>query len=73
MTVVAYINRQRLSYAERMLRTLDDSIGEICFACGFTSVRQFNRAFRIAYGCTPTEYRAANAGRINTADSFEKI
>lgn len=73
MTVVAYINKQRLSYAERMLRTLDDSIGEICFACGFTSIRQFNRAFRIAYGCTPTEYRAANAGRINTADSFEKI
>jgi AraC-like DNA-binding protein len=64
MTMVAYINKQRLDHAERMLLTLEDTVGDICFACGFTSVRQFNRAFKNVYGCTPTEYRNIHCGKI---------
>lgn len=64
LTVVAYINKQRLDHAERMLRTLEDTVGDICFACGFTSVRQFNRTFKSVYGCTPTEYRNTQSEKM---------
>lgn len=64
MTVVAYINKHRLDYAQRMLLTLDDSVGDICFACGFSSVRQFNRVFKETFGSTPSEYRTSHRGRI---------
>lgn len=64
MTVVAYINKQRLDYAERMLVTLEDAVGDICFACGFSSVRQFNRTFREVYGCSPSEYRTIRRSKI---------
>ena len=62
MTVVAYVNKQRLDYAERMLVTLEDAVSDICFASGFTSVRQFNRAFKEAYGCTPSQHRDRQCG-----------
>ena len=62
MTVVAYVNKQRLDYAERMLVTLEDAVSDICFASGFTSVRQFNRAFKEVYGCTPSQYRDRQCG-----------
>ena len=64
MTMVAYINKQRLDHAERMLVTLEDAVGDICYACGFASVRQFNRAFKDVYGCTPSQYRALHCGKI---------
>lgn len=57
MTVMSYINRQRLDCAQRMLLMLDCAVGEIGLECGFVSVRQFNRAFRNAFGCSPSEYR----------------
>ena len=64
MTVVTYINKQRLDYAVRMLLALEDAVEDICYACGFTSVRQFNRMFKEAFGCTPSEYRSSHCKNI---------
>ncbi|MBK1838741.1 helix-turn-helix domain-containing protein [Azospirillum sp. YIM B02556] len=41
-------------------------IGEIAFAYGFSSEAHFSRAFRRAFGCSPSEMRAgASAGPMN--------
>lgn len=43
-------------------------IGEIAFAHGFTSEAHFSRAFRRAFGCSPSEMRAgAMAGPVGDA------
>lgn len=57
MTVLSYINKQRLDCAQRMLLTFEDSVSDICYTCGFSSVRQFNRAFKKVFGCSPSEYK----------------
>lgn len=53
----AFLNHFRLEKACKMLVTSGKSITEICNACGFGSVRSFNRVFKIKIGKTPAEYR----------------
>ena len=65
LTVVAYINKLRLEYAERMLVTLESSVCDICYTCGFSSVRHFNRIFKDIYGCTPSEFRTSHTDKIS--------
>lgn len=57
MTLNSYIVSQRMSLAESLLRT-SMNITEIAFESGFSSIRNFNRAFRETFGMSPTEYRA---------------
>ena len=52
-----YINRLRLDYAARRLRTSDSSITEIWQDAGFISQKTFNRRFLSCYGMTPSQYR----------------
>jgi len=33
------------------------SISEICFACGFNNLSNFNRIFKKKKGCSPKEFR----------------
>jgi len=52
-----YLNQRRIFYATKMLNTgKTDSIGDIAFACGYGSVRSFNRNFKGIQGATPKEY-----------------
>ena len=37
--------------------TYDDFISEICYACGFNNISNFNRFFKKKIGMTPSEYR----------------
>lgn len=55
------INRHRVAHACRLLEEAGPtaSILEISGRCGFASLGPFNRAFKVAMGCTPTAYRAA--------------
>lgn len=52
-----YINSLRISEACRLLLHSDDSITDICFRTGFSTLRTFNRAFLKHVGKTPSEYR----------------
>ncbi len=56
-TLSDYIIAERISAAKRKLVATDDSITEICYACGFNSVSRFNEAFRKINACTPREFR----------------
>ncbi len=51
------VNARRIKAAETMLGEVSSSITQIAFNSGFTSITTFNRAFRKAKGCTPTEFR----------------
>ena len=52
-----YIIEQRLGYASRMLVDTSNSVAEICYACGFNNLSNFNRIFKKRKNCSPTEFR----------------
>lgn len=55
-----YLRRLRLSAAADSLRAGDPQlISDIAYCAGFTDTTTFTRAFRRAYGMTPTEFRHA--------------
>lgn len=61
-TFIEYINDTRISYAARWLIETDLTIGEIGFKCGFNNIANFNRVFKKAKNCTPSEFRAEFQG-----------
>jgi len=52
-----FITRLRLQAACHELAATERSILDIAFACGFTQISFFNRAFRRILHCNPTQYR----------------
>jgi len=56
-TLINYLTQHRISHAQRLLATTDESITEVAFASGFHSLSRFNDAFRRSCGCAPREYR----------------
>ncbi len=59
-TLINYLTQHRLSHAQRLLATTEQSITEIAFNSGFNSISRFNDAFRRACGCSPREYRRSH-------------
>ena len=57
-TLMEYILDIRLGNAARMLVDTTTSISEICFACGFNNLSNFNRIFKKKRGYTPRDFRA---------------
>lgn len=56
-----FLNDYRVEEAKRRLRdpaTAGDKIVAVALDSGFSSLASFNRAFRQAVGCSPSEYRA---------------
>ncbi len=53
-----FINSLRVEEAKKLLKR-KDNITEVAFACGFSSIRNFNRVFKQKAGKTPFEYRKA--------------
>ena len=47
----------RISHSLKLLARDDMNITEVAYACGFGSIRSFNRVFGHAMQCTPSEYR----------------
>ena len=61
-----FINHLRVEYACSLLEK-DTGITDVAYACGFASVRTFNRAFLKHMECTPREYvqqRAENVDKV---------
>ena len=57
-----YLQRRRVERAMFLLRATDDSVTDVCFDVGFTSLGTFSRTFRDIVGEPPSEYR--KRGRI---------
>jgi len=53
----AYLLTRRLERAASLLRMTDNSVAEICFSVGLTSVGSFTTSFTRTYGVSPTVYR----------------
>ncbi|MEL6793308.1 MAG: AraC family transcriptional regulator, partial [Pseudomonadota bacterium] len=60
-SLIAYRNARRLSGAARKLAFSDQSVTEIAFDAGYKAPEAFARAFRAAFGATPSEVRARGA------------
>ena len=56
-TLSDYIIDIRMGNATRMLIDTNESVGEICFKCGYNNMSNFNRIFKRKKGCTPSEFR----------------
>ena len=54
---LALARARRAQTARTLIDATDLSFGEIAFAAGFDSVRQFNDTIRAVYGTTPTDLR----------------
>jgi len=53
----AYLNALRVERARRYLRVTSWSIEEVAGACGFLTLRTFDRVFLELCGCTPRDFR----------------
>ncbi|MGH7609558.1 MAG: helix-turn-helix domain-containing protein [Candidatus Dormibacteria bacterium] len=56
-----YLQRRRVERSMFLLRETDESITDVCFSVGFTSLGTFSRTFRDIVGETPSEYRRRHA------------
>lgn len=56
-----FVNLLRIENACRLLVDSQTSVTQVSEACGFGSIRNFNRVFKAVYGCTPQEYRKEQA------------
>lgn len=62
-TAVELHRRLRLERAAWRLGTADDPVTRVAFDAGYETHESFTRAFRDAYGCPPSEFRARPASR----------
>lgn len=56
-TPANYLKDQKLLKANELLVTTDFSIGEICYAVGFSDTSHFTKLFKLRYNLTPSEFR----------------
>lgn len=52
-----YLTSVKIANAKKMLKINGLAVSEICFACGFGSVSNFNRVFKKTEGISPSQYR----------------
>lgn len=60
--VSAELRRKRLETCKELLRSTDKTLDKVAKATGFGSPRHLHRAFKSAFGMTPSEYRKSRAG-----------
>ena len=58
-TVVSYLTRLRMDYAESLLMTTNFSVQQVALRLGYDSVSHFCRIFRAHTGLSPEAYRTA--------------
>lgn len=57
MSLSDFIIDVRMGNASRMLLETTMSVLEVCYACGFNNISNFNRLFRRKKKCSPTQFR----------------
>lgn len=60
MSCHEYLMQKRIAHAERLLIEPHISITEVAMRSGFNSLSTFNRIFKAAKNCTPSEYKNLN-------------
>jgi AraC-like DNA-binding protein len=58
MPPIRYLTEWRLNLASGLLRSTDQTVGEIALAVGYASEPAFSRAFKRAFGRAPAHWRA---------------
>jgi transcriptional regulator GlxA family with amidase domain len=59
LTPADFLREARIKRAAHLLRTTDDAVADIAFACGFTDPKYFGKCFKATTAMSPTEYRNA--------------
>jgi AraC-like DNA-binding protein len=57
-----FLNELRSGYASKLLVDGDFSISQVCFECGFQSISNFNKQFKIHTNCSPSQFRQTFIG-----------
>ena len=57
MTLTEYVNKSRISYAKKLLKSTTLSIQDIATQCGIPDIHYFTRLFRRETGISPREWR----------------
>jgi AraC family L-rhamnose operon transcriptional activator RhaR/AraC family L-rhamnose operon regulatory protein RhaS len=57
---IAYLIQIRVNRAADRLRTTDEPVTDVAFACGFQDSNYFARQFKQVMSVSPREYRVAN-------------
>lgn len=52
-----YISKKKLEKASQLLHIKSKSVADVAYECGFETVSNFNRAFKIHFNRTPSQYR----------------
>jgi len=52
-----HIEKLRLEHAQRLLLETESSVLAVAFECGFENASNFHRAFKAAFGCSPSLFR----------------
>lgn len=68
-TFYTYLNRLRLSYAEKLLQFTDLSVAQIASACGFPNLASFVNLFLTQQACSPEEFRQQYLESLPAVDS----
>lgn len=63
-----YINAKRIDRARLMMRESGNTLTMISYACGYTNMRTFRRAFFKEMGCLPSDYVEVLRNRIRGGD-----
>src|SRR6202050_5316435 len=66
---LALARAQRTQTARVLIETTDLPFGDVAFAAGFSSIRQFNDTLRLVCDRTPTELRKRATARVDRARS----
>lgn len=68
-TFVRFLNELKVNEACKKLVSEDDSlqISEIAYNCGFNSVTNFNRVFKMIMGTTPSDYQKEYFAKLKDA------
>lgn len=56
-TISEYLLEVRIEKAKQMLRTTTHTISDICEYCGYSSISNFQKAFKKVTGVSPSQYR----------------
>ena len=71
------LNAMRLNHALDMLRHSNLPVTEICYDCGFSSLRTFNRVFIDSFGMTPRQIRSMahefSGSDVSTSSEHMKV
>jgi len=63
-TPYSYLMTRRIERAKALLRLGDQSVTEVCFAVGCTSLGSFSARFTELVGMTPSAYRTSDHGGL---------